>query len=193
MIANIIKGVKRQHKMTAIFFMDDVTELHNWMWFHMYGDQMLRHKRNASRQFAILDVVFMNYRNFCVCHSVAEGEEMLCRVHTVIERNLQKREISAHYASANFAVLMQYKSQSELKNRIENLIRDLEAIDDTHSFSFHVGVDLIEPSVDKAGKIVRRKDVEVEKEYNNACAARATLSEQEESGIAFFNDSLVEE
>ena len=193
MIANIIKGVKRQRKMTAIFFMDDVTELHNWMWFHMRGDQIMSHRKNASRQFAILDVVFMNYRNFCVCHSVAEGEEMLCRVHAAIERSLHKNEISAHYASANFAVLLQYKAQSELKNRIENLIRDLEAVDDTHTFSFHVGVDLLEASVDKAGRTTRRRNVDVEKEYNNACAARATLSDQEESAIAFFNDNLVEE
>ena len=193
MIINIIKGVTRQKKLTAVFFMDEVTDLHNWMWFHMHGDQILRNKRNAGKQYAILDVVFMNYRNFCVCHSVAEGEDLLCRVHMALERSLQKNEICAHYASANFAVLLQYKSQSMLKERIENLIRILEGIDSNHNFSFHVGVDLLEASVDRSGRTVRRKNVDVEKEYNNACAARATLSEQEESGIAFFNESLVEE
>ncbi len=193
MIVNIIKGVKRQRKMTEVFYMDEVTDRHNWMWFHMKGNQILCHKRNAAKQFAILDVVFMNYRNFCVCHSVAEGEAMLCKVHDKIESILQRNEISAHYASANFVVLLQYKSKEALQGRIEKLIEALEGIDETHKFSFHVGVDLIKPYVNANGRIARRVKADVEKEYNNACAARASMSEQEDSGIAFFNESLVEE
>ncbi len=193
MLANIIKGVVRQRKMTNVFFMDEVTEQQNWMWFHMKGNALLSTKKNASKQFAILDVVFMNYRNFCVCHSVEEGEEMLKKVHTLINNSMQKKEMCAHYASANFAVLLQYKAQSELKNRVEKLIRELEGIDQTHKFSFHVGVDLLEVSLDDNGRVVRRKDADVEKEYNNACAARATLSEQEDSAVAYFNEQLVEE
>lgn len=193
MLVNIIKGVVRQRKMTNVFFMDEVTEQQNWMWFHMKGNAFLGKKRNASKQFAILDVVFMNYRNFCVCHSVEEGEEMLKKVHTLINKSLQKNEMCAHYASANFAVLMQYKALSELKGRIEKLFRELEGIDQTHKFSFHVGVDLMEASVGENGRVIRRKGVDVEREYNNACAARATLSEQEDSAVAYFNEQLVEE
>ncbi|MBQ3790937.1 MAG: GGDEF domain-containing protein, partial [Lachnospiraceae bacterium] len=193
LICSFFSGIFRQHRMTALFFMDEVTGGRNWMWFLTRGEQLLRKRRNASRHFAVLDVVFVKYRNFCVCHSIAEGEKLLREVDRVITQNIGKKELSAHYASANFAVLLSYYEEAQLKRRITEIIGKLEKISDIHKFGFHVGVDPIAIETGKNGRPVRRRLVDLELEYNNACTARATLDGRDDSGIAFFDEKLVEE
>ncbi|MBR6452397.1 MAG: EAL domain-containing protein [Lachnospiraceae bacterium] len=193
LIISKISSFVKQRKMTTIFFMDEVTDRHNWMWFIMRGNQILTKRQNAHRRYAVLDIVFMNYRNFCVCHSVSEGEEMLRCVDFVIGKHMGKDEPYAHYASANFAAMMNADVPETLDERIWALIRDLEQIDTEHSFSFHVGVDIVDVSLDAQGHVVRRRVADVENDYNNACAARTTIADKEESGIAYFTDKMVEE
>ena len=193
LIANAIKVRKNRKKMTEIFFMDDVTGKHNWMWFLTTAEQQLKKKKNAGVKFAVLDIVFVNYRNFCVCHSVADGEKMLCRVNDVIESRLAKNELIAHYASANFVALMRYTDRDKLEERIKSIIDELSRIDDDHKFSFHVGIYRIKESLGENGKKIKRKDVDIDRDYNNACTARATLSDNDDSAIAFFDEKMVEE
>ncbi|MBR4168546.1 MAG: GGDEF domain-containing protein [Lachnospiraceae bacterium] len=193
MIISICTNRSHQRKLLSVFFTDEVTGQHNWMWILIRGEQMLKRRGNASKHYAILSILFMDYRNFCVCHSIAEGEAMLCKVDRTIAGILRRKEMSAHCSSASFAVLLQYNNINELKQRVEDLLAKLENIDETHKFAFHIGVDLMEPVVDASGKIVRRKTVNIEEEYNNACAARESLPDNEGSGIAFFDEALVEE
>jgi EAL domain-containing protein (putative c-di-GMP-specific phosphodiesterase class I) len=49
------------------------------------------------------------------------------------------------------------------------------------------------PQTNESGKIVRRKNFSIENAYNNACAARATLSETDEPGVCIFDSKLLEE
>ena len=85
MICFLCKSFRNRKRMTEVLFMDEITGKHNWMWFLTNADRLLRRKSNASNKYAVLEVVFVNYRNFCVCHSVKEGEEMLCLVGDKIE------------------------------------------------------------------------------------------------------------
>lgn len=193
MIINVINNFRHQRKLTEVFFADDLTGAQNRMWMNFKGEQLLKKRKNAGKRFAMLSIVFVNYRNFCVCHSVSEGEEILNRISMTIAGSLRKQEICAHYASASFGVLLRYEAKPDLHLRIEKMLTALEKIDEVHRFPFHVGVDLIEPCVDENGKIVRRREADMEKFYTNASAARATLSDGEESGIVYFDDKLVEE
>ena len=188
MFVNAIGSIITQARMNNIFFMDMTTKGHNWMWFIIRGEQQLLRRKYRKYGYAVLDVVFVKYRNYCVCHTVEQGEAMLRKVNDTISDLLLKGEVCSHYASANFAVLIQYKSKEELKRRLDEMITKLEDIDSTHKFGFHIGVDYLELPEKR-----RRKFIDLEKEYNNACAARATLDESDDSGIAFFGTELVEE
>ena len=193
MIANIIGSIIGRRKLIDVFFTDEVTGNNNWMWFVVRGNQFLRKRANREKNFAVLDLVFVNYRNYCVCHSVEEGEELLCKVDDTVRKSIGKKEFCAHYASANFALLLDYRDEESLRKRIEELLSVLCRIDEGHRINFHVGVDVVGFEKDRSGHIVRRTLTDVEKEYNNACAARATLSDNDDNGIAFFNEKLVEE
>ncbi len=192
-MTNAIRGIVNQHRMTDIFFHDTVTNGHNWMWFLIKGEQLLKKKKSAKNTYAVLDLVFVNYRNYCVCHSVAEGEAQLKRVNRLVSGALRKNEICSHYASANFALLMQCNDKDELDRRIGTIIEQLEKTDDGQKISFHVGGAFIDPSRDGNGRYVKRRQVDLENEYNNACAARATLADNDGSAVAYFDDKMFEE
>lgn len=191
-LVNIISTAVSQKKMVNVFFLDVVTKGHNWIWFLIHGEQTLLRRKYAKNRYAVLDLVFVRYRNFCVCHSVEEGEKMLCKLNSIVSDSLLKDETMAHYASANFAVMLRYTDEEQLRKRIEEIIKKLEGMDGTHRFAFHVGVVPLGSAVE-TGRRGKKLLVDLEKEYNNACAARATLSETDESGIAFFDQKLVEE
>ena len=182
MIVFFCNNIKKRKRMTEVFFMDETTGKHNWMWFLSNAEKELNNRRSLTDNYAVLDIVFVNYRNFCVCHSVKEGDRMLCIIDETINRHLLKGEMAAHHSAAHFAALITYRDTYELENRIRNMVGELETINEDHRFSFWVGVD----------RINSRTNIDVEKEYNNAGAARATLS-GDDSAIAFFDDKMVEE
>ena len=193
MLVNMINTLVHQKRLSTVFFTDPITRGHNWMWFSFRGEQLLKKRRSAAQSYAVLDLVFVKFRNYCVCHSVAEGEEMLYRVDRIINESLNKKELASHYASANFALLLKFKDREELRARIRQIIDKLETIGKDHKFTFHVGVYVVENRTNEKGKLVRRKDIDIEREYNNACTARSTLEESDDSAIAFFDENLVEE
>ncbi|MBO4784505.1 MAG: EAL domain-containing protein [Lachnospiraceae bacterium] len=193
LLVNMINTLVNQKRLSKVFFTDPITRGHNWMWFSFRGEQLLKKRRSAKESYAVLDLVFVKFRNYCVCHSVIEGEEMLYRVDKIINQSLNKKEMAAHYASANFALLLKFKDREELRARIQQIIDKLEVIGRDHKFTFHVGVYVVENRTNAKGKPIRRKNIDIEREYNNACTARLTLEECDDSGIAFFDENLVEE
>ncbi len=193
LIFSMISVIRRQRKATAVFFMDEVTGGKNWLWFLLKVGQFLRRRRNDKYNFAIVDLVFVNYRNFCMCHSVAEGEELLTKLDIQIRHLLNKRkEACAHYASDHFALLLYYQSEEELKARLEDLMAKLEQVDAEHNFSFHLGVNML-PARLENGRTVRRKRIDIDEQYNNASTACMTLTDTEGSAIAYFDAKLIEE
>ena len=108
---------------------------------------------------------------------------------------LRKREMVAHFASANFAVLLTYTDENELKERVESILEKLTEMDDTHRYQFHIGVDTLPVKTGADGKVIRRKKgtYDLEKTYNNSCSARATMEESDDSGIAYYDEELLEQ
>ena len=192
-IGNVISGFVRQRRITNFFFTDHVTKSHNWMWFKTKGEQFLRRGSTAKNKYAIINLVFVKYRTFCLCHSIEEGEEVLCKVNDLILSKLEKKEMCAHVTNSNFALLLHYTDADDLDARIKSLITELEQIDTEHKFAFQAGINKLDIKKDENGKLLTRKDIDIDKEYNNACAARATFEGSEDSGVAYFDNKLVEE
>lgn len=193
MLVGAINGILTQRRMFKVFFTDMVTNGHNWMWFLYRGEHLLRKWRNAKNTYAVVNLVFVKYRNYCVCHSISDGEKMLKRVYELISKRLDGKEMIAHVSNSNFAILLKYDDQDKLKMRLQSLILELEKIDSDHVFSFQAGVDTVGVWKNENGRIVRRKNIDLEFEYNNACTARATMAESDDSGVTFFDEKLVED
>ncbi len=193
MIIKIIRNVMKQRKLLKLYFTDDITGRKNRAWYLLKGEQRIRKFSNRNKKFAVVSLVFVNYRNYCICHSMKKGEEMLRRIHEILDESLDKKEISARMSSSGFALLLTFENEDILKNRLDVLVERLEHIDTNHKFDFQLGVDLVECVIDEKGRARSRKDIEIEQEYNNACMARESVGNNDESGIVFFDDKLVEE
>ena len=193
LLSKIIRRVFRQRKLLSVFFTDVVTKGHNWMWFTIKGEQQLRKKKNDKLNFAILDISFVKYNTFCVCHSVEEGQKVLEKINRMLLKTLNKHEAFAHHGISSFAVIMQYADEERLKGKVKFILKHLQTVDPNHKFAFHVGIALLPAIATPYGKYVRRDNISIEKIYNNACAATATLESSDDSAIAFFDDKLVEE
>ena len=188
-----ISNIHRQRKVTNYFFTDTVTGGKNWMWFIIRGEQLFSKKRSLKKNYAIVNLVMMNYQNYCLCHSVPEGEKLLREVHQRLNDSIDKKEICAHGESSNFGLILEYEEAEQLKGRLKNIISKLEITDCGHKFNYRAGAKLIEKNVDASGKTIKRENFVLEDEYINACAATASISEADESGVAFFDDKLIEE
>ncbi|MCR4788946.1 MAG: EAL domain-containing protein [Lachnospiraceae bacterium] len=182
-----IRSFIRQRRITNLFFTDTVTKGNNWMCFLIKGGQLLRKRSNSRNKYAVLNVIFVKYRNYCVCHSIAEGEKMLYRVYGVMNGLIGRKEMCAHCTSSNFALLLKYNDIESLKNRVYDMIQHLERIDEGHKFSFQAGVSLIDEDE------LRMREVNLESEYNNACTARASMSESDDSGMVLFDEKFAED
>ena len=192
-LISIIKKFSGQKRLLTAYFTDVVTKGHNWTWFTIKGEQMLRKKKNDKLNFAVLDILFVKYNTFCVCHSVQEGERVLEDINRMISKTLKKEEACAHHGAASFAVLIQYDNEEILKKRINLLLKYIKGVEKVHKFSFHIGVALIPAEKGSDGKYLRRKDIKIEKVYNDACAASVSLAASDDSAVAFFDNKLVEE
>ena len=193
MFVKIIKSAVNYRRIVKLFYYDPTTEGHNWMWYVRYGNDRLQSSFSKKDSFAVINLVFKNYRNYCLCHSVAEGERLLAKINKMLNAEMNKGEMCAHATMSNFALLLKYDGQHPLKPRLESIIKMLQDIDSEHNFDFQIGADLVPPKTNESGKVVKRKDASIENAYNNACAARAALGDSQESGIRIFDSKLLEE
>lgn len=189
MLVNIITGIARRRKTLKVFFTDAVTQGYNYVYYVYRGGELIRKHRNRGVRYAVINLKFVGYRNFCVCHSADEGEKVMGRIYSSIRDMLNKRkEICAHAAEGDFALLLRDAEPDAVKERIRTIIEKVSRITDDHTFVFQAGIATIEPE-QKTGE---RKKLDLGEIYNVACAARESL-DQEDTGIAFFDEKLIED
>ena len=184
LVTNVIRTHRNNRQIRKVIFRDNITGDRNWFWFALKSKEILK-KRRKDTQYAIVSLIFVRYRNYVLCHSVEQGEQTLRLVWQNINAFLDKNEICAHSTINNFQILLKANSEEEVRARLEKIIKSLIAIGGDHDFKFQAGVYMIDPSV--------RKDADIDLLYNNASAARSTLESSDETGIAFFNNQLVED
>ena len=204
-LIRIVRAFARRKNITELFLIDDVTKGNNWMGFMMKADAILKKGKNADKRYAIIHLVIVKYRNYCMCHSMEEGKRILYRISSVIDQCLiKKEEVSAHVSSSSFVILMEAPNDDIVRNRFRAMLERLSTVDTTgntqqmaghpdvfRTFTFQAGAQIIEPNIVE-GKKQRRRDTELERYYNNAVTAKATLESASDSGIAFFDDKLME-
>lgn len=193
LLINVIISIVRMTRLRRIYFQDITTMGHNWVWYLIYSDKEIRKRRNAKENFAVINLEFKNYRNYALCHSVKDGEEMLTKIYNSLLAEIQKKEKLAHTSPSNYALLLKYEDEDKLKMRLHEIIKKLEALGGDHNFVFQLGVDLLESPANANTKYKNRKEIDIEDVYNNACAARETLGDTDESGIRIFDKKLVED
>lgn len=204
-LVKIIRGLIRKKKMTELFLVDEVTKGNNWMAFKLKGDRILKKGKNADKRYAMIHLVIVKYRNYCMCHSLEEGQRLLLAISGQIEQSLKpKDELCAHVSSSSFAILMEAETDDVVRERLGQILEKLKGVhlpsegpqqpghsDTFRTFNFQAGVQIIEPST-IGGKKHKRIDTAIDHYYNDAVTAKSTLEVSDDDGIAFFDSKLME-
>ncbi|MBR1861600.1 MAG: EAL domain-containing protein [Lachnospiraceae bacterium] len=193
LIINVIHGFVNGRLTFKALFTDAVTGGPNWAWFVFKGNQVLKKKKNSNRNYAVVSLKLVKYRYYCICHSLAEGEEILRKVSGILAGNVMKKEFCAHSSASSFAMLLKCKDEEKIKKRVSHIITQLEGVSSEHKFAFHAGIAIVDASKytvpGKHGRVV----IDIEKEYNDASAACDLLSGSDDSGISLLDDKLIKE
>ena len=192
LIMGIVNFV-RQRRILNMFLTDTVTGGHNWMWFLIKGEHLLKKRSVSKIPYAMVSMSMVNYRSYTLCHSVRDGERLLKKLNYSLSRELRPRELMAHATTGEFSLILRAENDDDLKQRLNTIIGKLSAIESPHVFHFHAGVNVMKPAMDENGRIHRRKNVNIEDEYNKACAAKNRLLDNDDSAVSFFDTNLVDE
>ena len=193
LIVFMIRSIINFRRVVRLFYADSITGGHNWIWFVMFGDDRLQCRRFKKTSFAVVNIAFNNYRNYCMCHSINEGEEVLVKIDRSLNKQIRYGEMCAHATTAGFALLLYFNDEESLRQRLTQMMDILQNVDKDHNFIFQAGVDIIRPEVNSKGVIVRRLDCSIEKAYNNACTAVDVQGETDPGGVFIFDEKLLEE
>ena len=193
MIVSVIMNLSANRKLRRWLFRDNIIKGHNWLWYAVTTQDILCKRKNAHKTYAVVDLVFVRYRNFVLCHSVKEAESLLRLVVVEICKKLKKGELIAHSTAAALPLLLEVKDEDDAKARLQDIISTLEAIPCGHRLAFKAGVYLVIPAQEKVALNQKHYVPDIDLLYNNACAASLSLAEVADSGIAFFDSNLVDE
>ncbi|MBO6141619.1 MAG: EAL domain-containing protein [Ruminococcus sp.] len=192
MIIVIIRGIINIRKMRNLLFTDFKTRGNNGMWFIFHAERIVSRRKNSKAAFALVDLEFVGYRRFCACNSVDEGEAMLRAVYDKLSRYTEKKELLAHNAEDSFALMLRVKDEENAKSRAQMILKALGEVLENSSLAFHAGIYIV-PAVENAGIFTKRKNVDIERDFNNACTACSALSDSESSGYSLYNEKFIEE
>ena len=185
LLTNILRTHKNNRRMRKLVFRDNITKDRNWIWFAIRSKELLRKKR-GNIQYAMVSLSFVRYRNYVLCHSVEAGENTLKNLWKIINGSLdERREACAHSTLANFPILMTTTGPENAREKLMTIINRLQSIGGDHDFKFQAGICMIDPLV--------RKNADIDLLYNNASSARMTLEGNDDTGIAFFDQKLVDD
>lgn len=193
MIVSVIMNLSANSKLRRWLYRDNIIKGHNWLWYAVTTQDILCKRKNAHKTYAVVDLVFVRYRNFVLCHSVKEAEALLRQVVLVIFGKLKKGELIAHSTASALPLLLEVKDEDDARARLQDIISTLEAIPCGHRLAFKAGVYLVIPAQEKVALNQKHYIPDIDLLYNNACAASLSLSEVADSGIAFFDSNLVDE
>ena len=192
MVLNGISNILNQHRINKLFYTDMKINGRNWLWFLIHGEQTLRKPGSACISYALVDLEFVDYRRFCICHSVDEGEAMLRRIYAELKNLTKKKDLLAHSAEDSFALLLRYEDENALKERLHQILQKLGSIDPEHNFTFQAGVFPLR-AAENPRFLCRRTDVDIEAYYHNACAACISLRDSGNSDVALYDERLIDE
>lgn len=193
MIVSVIMNLSANSKLRRWLYRDNIIKGHNWLWYAVTTQDILCKRKNAHKTYAVVDLVFVRYRNFVLCHSVKEAEALLRQVVLVIFGKLKKGELIAHSTASALPLFLEVKDEDDARARLQDIISTLEAIPCGHRLAFKAGVYLVIPAQEKVALNQKHYIPDIDLLYNNACAASLSLSEVADSGIAFFDSNFVDE
>ena len=180
-LTSIISLVVERRKVVRILETDMITGGNNLQFFVKKGKKILKKNKNKSN-YAVVILRLEKYRNFCSCYGVHEGEELLEYIYVTLNKMISKKELVAHADKSDFALLLSYTTEEELRNRLTDFVTHLHNSSTKQGLEFSIGIcktDVVEGSVDTL--------------FNYAGVAIGKLAPDSDDRTILFTDKMRQE
>lgn len=198
LLINTIVSIVTQRKMTRLFYLDPVTGGRNWLCFQNYAERILTKLMNNKKAFAVVNLHFERYQNYCACYGMKAGEGLLEAMDGFLNARIRKNEIFARHEGADFGLLLMCEGTSEeerQKNcckRMHSLLAELAGLKPEQKIHFHAGVHMIPPYISEENKWYQvRKGVNIDQLFAYANAARLQSNCAQGHRISFFDQEML--
>ncbi len=180
-LTSIISLVVERRKVARILETDMVTGGNNLQFFVKKGKKILKRNKNKSN-YAVVIIRLEKYRNFCSCYGVHEGEELLELIYVTMSKMLSRKELVARGDKSDFALLLSYTTEEELRERLAHCVKHLCSSRARQSLEFSIGIcktDVVEGSVETL--------------FNYAGVAIGNLAPDSDDRTVLFTDEMRKE
>ncbi len=198
LFVNTIRSIVNQRRVTQLLYLDTITGGRNWFYLRNRAIRILTRRRNSKKTYAMVNIHFERYQNYCACYGVKEGEDLLSKIDGFLKARIGNDEIFARYEGADFGVLLccegitPMQMQENCQKRVRSILAELTGLKPEHKIHFHAGVYMIYPELTESkNRYCVRKSVDVHQIYNYANAARISSKCQEQQRISFFNQDVL--
>lgn len=175
--------------------MDPVTGTWNRPYFQASCEKMLSERRNRRKAYAVVVLKLERYANYCACHGVQEGEELLESIAAFLKVRIERDELCARYEGDGFCLFLHCTDEENCRKRLCSLLAELSGLKPERRLHFHAGVCLLLPNARDGHDYADRWSVGQLCHYANV--ARMSLDKErehkEEEQIAFFDHAMLEE
>lgn len=181
-IIMIVRVAKERRREKDILYTSTITGGTNLQYFKDRAEVLLKANQRKQFHYAMISIRVSKYQNFCSCYGMEEGEELLESLFVEMKKQLQKKEIAAHAARADFALLLKCEETDNLTDRLEHILEALKKVRPDQKLNFGVGV-----------YWVPKKHGDIGTLYNYAEVVHDVIPEDMEDHIKCFDESLLEQ
>ncbi len=172
-----LMNVNAQRRMSRIGSIDIELGGTNWLIFEKVVQRRFKWLWNYNKIYAIVNIKFVDYLNYCLFYGDERGTEDLEAVLDMLCRALDQRELCVHTSRGEFALFLQCVSREQTLARLNGLINEIQA-KLGKKVVLHGGVYFAQPKgyYEKAD-ILRLASVNVRQMYTNAEVASMAVKE----------------
>lgn len=177
-ILRIISYIADNTKHELLYYTDMVTGGKNKDWFVNKAKHRIR---NNKRLHAVVQIRLEKYHNYCASYGVKQGENLLESINVLLGKIVDKKEICAHVEKSDFALLLNYDNEEQLKDRINYITQNLSTVRKNQHLTFVSGVAKVNSKYDDMNSVLSAASLALSKIDNS------------NANIVFFNDAMKEE
>ncbi|MEG2145652.1 MAG: EAL domain-containing protein [Lachnospiraceae bacterium] len=171
----ILNYRKTNRSLENLAYIDDVTGYSKWAKFAIDVEEIL--KKNLTQKFAmiILDIEKFKIINDIYGHST--GNEVLKNLAEILHEQLEANETFGRASSDNFNVLMQYKSDENIVERLKGIISQIENMIDGYKIELAIGICQI-----------NERDIHINALSDRANVAKNIVKKNKDTFFHFFEE-----
>ncbi|MEG2396690.1 MAG: EAL domain-containing protein [Oscillospiraceae bacterium] len=174
--SRMIKAFKKNNtRLKHLAYTDSVTGHPNWVKFRLDVEELL--SLHPERKYAMIAFDINKFKLINGLFGYQRGDEILTFVGDVLFKNLDNNEAFCRASADHFNVLMQYKSEDEIVNRLKSIEDELDRCINNYKIKISSGICTI-----------KERDLDVSVYSDKANISRDIAKKQNSLSYHFFKD-----